>query len=581
MTPPLGRITRRLFVSLAVVLALLLVFTGRLIDVQMVQAQSLQSTAAEQLEATATITAQRGRILDRNGNVLAQTVLRYNVVVDQRNVGDYHDGDNIITVADVAAKLATITTQSQATIMTALTGTNAYSKVAEGLDVTAYEQVRALDVPWLLYETSSYRTYPSGAVAGNLLGYLGTDSTALAGIEYADNTCLTGSDGEETYVRSGSSSSVRLPGTTRITTAAVNGGDITLTIDKDVQWYAQQVAAQASKAVGAQWASIVVQDAKTGDLLAVADAPSVDPSNFLAVDAADRGARAFQAAFEPGSTFKAITAASALEEGVTTPTSQYSVPGSRITSIGTKISDAFSHGVMNLTTTGILRYSSNVGITEVGEKMSTDTRYSYLQKFGVGTKTSVDFPGESSGTLLPTSSWDVHSALTEMFGQGPVAASPVQITDVFQTIANGGQRISPRLVESCTSGDGTVTTIPRSTPVQAVSKSSANQTVDMLENVVNQGGAPIAAVDGYRVAGKTGTGQIAENGKYIDGAYTLSFVGMAPAEDPQYIVGVYAYKATGQTWNYSAGFANMMSYVLKKYDVPPSTTQAPVLPITW
>lgn len=581
MPARLGRVSTRLLAVLVIILLFLGVFAVRLVDVQVVQASALKSSAAEQLEATSTITAQRGRILDRNGNVLAETVLRYTVVVDQRNVVDYKTNGTTVTVAEVAQKIADITDQADSTVLAALTGNKSYSVIAKELDVDTYQKVHDLDVPWLIYKTSSYRTYPSGAVAGNLIGYLGDDDTALAGIEYADNTCLTGTDGQETYIRSGSSSNVRLPGTTQVTETAVDGGDVTLTIDRDVQWYAQQVAAQAAKKVNATWASIVVMDAKTGDLLAVADTPSVDPSNFLATKAADRGARAFQAAFEPGSTFKAITVASALNEGVTTPTSEYSVPGSRTTSIGTTFSDAFVHGTLKLTTTGILRYSSNVGITLVGEKLSKKTRYTYLSQFGIGSKTAVDFPGESSGTLTDYKAWDVHSALTEMFGQGPVAATPVQITSVYQTIANGGSRISPRLVESCTSSDGTVEENPRASAVQVVSKETASKTLSILENVVTQGGAPMASVSGYRVAGKTGTAQIAENGAYLTDKYTLSFVGTAPAENPKYVVGVYAYKADDKTWNFGASFSSVMSYVLKKFDVTPSTTKGKKIHITW
>lgn len=581
MTPRLGRVSTRTIAFLAVVALLVGVFIVRLVNVQVVQASSLQSSASEQLSSTETVTATRGRILDRNGNVLAETVLRYNVVVDQNNVSDYTDNGDTVTVADVANQLASITSQDEPTVLAALTGTSTYSTVAEGLDVTAYEQVRALDVPWLLYETNSYRTYPSGAVAGNLIGYLGTDSTPLAGIEYGDNTCLSGTDGEETYIRSGSNSNVRLPGTTTVVQSAVDGGDVTLTIDKDVQWYAQQAAAEAAAKVGAQWASIVVMNAKTGDLLAVADSPSVDSSDYLATAADDRGARSFQATFEPGSTFKSITASSAIQEGLTTPTTDYSVPGSRSTPAGGSISDAFTHGVMNLTTTGILRYSSNVGITLIGEQMSAETRYDYMQKYGIGEETAVNFPGEASGTLTDYTDWDGVSNLTEMFGQGPVAVTAVQMTDVYQALANGGSRISPRLVQSCTASDGTVTDNPSATPVQVVSQSTASQTVEMLENVVTQGGASIASVPGYRVAGKTGTAQIAENGTYIDGSYTLSFIGMAPADDPQYVVGVFAYKAGDLTWNFGASFSTVMSYVLKKYDVAPSSEASPVLPITW
>lgn len=583
MTARLGHVSRRLVAVLLVVVLVFLVFIARLVDVQVVEAASLKQTAAEQQKSTAVISATRGRILDRNGEVLAETVMRYKVVVDQRNVSPYEisagGGYEEVTPSDVATQIASITGQAQAAVLSALIGTSAYSVVSEDLDVTAYEAVRALDVPWLLYESTASRSYPSGAVAGNLIGYLGDDETPLAGVEYADDTCLSGTDGEESYYRSGSSSSVRIPGSTQVDSEAEDGGDVTLTIDRDIQWYSQQVAAQTVSSTGAAWVSIVVQDVSTGDLLAVADAPSVDSSDYLASDASDRGSRSFQSSFEPGSTFKTITAASAIQEGVTTPTTDYTIPATLTTSAGTTISDAFTHGTIDLTTTGILRYSSNIGITEVGGAMSEQTRYDYLQKFGVGQSTSVEFPGESSGTLTDYTQWDVHSALTEMFGQGPVVATPVQITDVYQAIANGGERISPRLVMSCTK-DGTTEENPTATPVQVVSSDTASQVVSMLENVVTQGGAPSAAVDGYRVAGKTGTAQIAENGTYIDGKYVMSFVGLAPAESPKYVVGVYAYMTSGTSWVVLPSFSSVMSYVLKKYDVEPSTTDGTVLPIT-
>jgi cell division protein FtsI (penicillin-binding protein 3) len=332
----------------------------------------------------------------------------------------------------------------------------------------------------------------------------------------------------------------------------------------------------------ADWASAIVIEAKTGRILAAAEAPSVDPNRPGAVAEQNRHTRIFQSAFEPGSILKAVAAATAIDDGKATPLTRVTAPDRLRMPWGQYINDSEIHAPEKLTLTGVLKVSSNTGLVQIGGKVDSATRYEYMKKFGMGSRSGVNFEGESSGQLSNYKTWDKMTDKVVMFGQG-VSLTPIQTAGIYQAIANKGVRLSPILVEGCRDKDGNTTRTAVDAPVRVISETSASQTMDMLEKVVEQG--PIgrtARIQGYRVGGKTGTAQIAE-GKGYGRLHAVSFVGIAPAEDPQFIVAVTAYKSrtVSNSLGATPGFVSVMKQVLKTYAIHPSTTKSKKLATNW
>lgn len=586
MQPKLGSRRRRLMLLMGGILAVSLVFLGRLIDIQVVQADALNAEAEGKRSVPITITAKRGSILDRNGNVLAETVQRYRLVVDQTLVTDASvtiDGSyEKETVDEIAQRIADISEIEKAKVLASLEGTSRYSIVAEELTVDQFDQLRALEISWVQFESVPHRTYPSGAVAGNVLGFVGSEENAQAGVELMEDSCLSGTDGEETYERS--ATGVRIPGTTVTEQQVEDGQNVTLTIDRDLQWYVQQKITDQQEILGSQWIAVTVLNAKTGDILAAAETPSVDPNDVSASKEQDRGSRIFQSTYEPGSPIKSITMAAALEAGTVTPDEQFQAPGSvEIEGTGHTIKDAWDHGVLNLTSTGILMKSSNTGIIQVGDTVDDSTRYKYLKAFGLGSATGIGFPAESAGILADSSTWDKLTHYTTMFGQG-IATTPIQMASVYQAIANDGVRIAPRLVASCTDSDGNVTENPQAEPTRVISSETSTKLRAMLEPLFTEYTGKTAQIAGYNIAGKTGTSQIAgTNGGYLSDQYVTSLFGMAPAEDPQYVVGITIFNpiADKTSANTMSLFHDVMSQVLITNNVAPSTSNLTQYPTTW
>jgi cell division protein FtsI (penicillin-binding protein 3) len=397
----------------------------------------------------------------------------------------------------------------------------------------------------------------------------------------SEDKCLAATNGSATYEKA--EDGTRLPGSLVTTEQPKNGGTLKLTIDRDLQWYVQQRMAQAAQSLGATWATAVVIRVKDGHLMAVADYPSVDPNN---VDDAPRdalGSRAFSTPYEPGSTMKGVTAASLLDAGVVTPTSQVTAPGRLYLSDGGFIKDSFSHDDINYTLAGALVDSSNIAVSLFSQALPAQKRHDYMTAFGLNSETEVGFNGESEGDVHPADEWDERTNLAVQFGQGMTATS-VQMASIYQTLGNGGVRMPVTLVEGCTMPDGTVTDLPSDTGKRVVSESAASQTLQMLEQVVTEGFASAdLQIPGYRVAAKSGTAQVADGqGGYGD-ATVISFAGVAPADDPQYAVVVTAGIPTSM---YSSGaiastFRDVMAQVLTTFRVPPSTEPAVSIPLRW
>jgi cell division protein FtsI (penicillin-binding protein 3) len=554
-----------------------------------VRAEELTQQAEQRRTIPVTTYGVRGSIVDADGDVLADSVERFDITASPKNAKldetwMVKDGEYVkVPTTEAIQAIADLTGADPNTIYQTLASDrdSDFAYLAKKVTLDVFTKVRDLRIPWVYSELHPARTYPSGAIAGNLVGFLGTDGP-LAGTELKQDGCLAATNGTSTY--ESSADGVRLPGSTVVQTAAKDGGTIHLTIDSDLQWYAQQVLAQQGTALGADWATAMVVDVKTGRIMAAADWPSVDPNNVDGSEVADMGARTFTAPFEPGSVMKVATFAALLNEGKISPTTKVTVPGIYTDGLpeGSWIKDSWAHGTINYTATGVLVNSSNIGTAILSKKLSLKKRHAYLEAFGFNSDTAVDFLGEESGSVLPVDQTDSITNLTQQFGQGMTATS-AQIAGLYQTIGNGGVRMPLTLIDGCEWPDGTWTQKPSTEGTRVVSESAADTTVQMMEMTAQEGLIKdIVKIPGYRVAAKTGTAEVAENGEYGD-QRIVSVAGLVPAGDPQYaIVVTFAKPDTMRTSAAAApAFTAIMKQVIKTFRITPQSKGAPSIPTTW
>lgn len=585
----------RRLIAMTLVIAGAIVFTIKLIDVQIVSASELNSDAYEKRGVPVTIPSVRGDIIDREGVVLATTDERFDVQLSPKNVrlngGKFWRASSTggvdtvqVTAEEAFAEIAAVTRQSPEEIEKIVDDAlkenpkSDFAYVIRAVDLSTLNALKALSIPWLTFSTNNQRTYPNGAVAGNLVGFSGSDGEPLAGIELSQNECLSGVNGEETFERG--ADGVKLPGSQVITQPVQNGGTVQLTIDRDLQFEAQQAINNEITKTGAEWGLITIMDAKTGELLAVAEDYSVDPNDVDASSPERREARSFTSPYEPGSSFKTLTAAALIDQGAATPLTQNLTPDSIAPEPDVAFSDYFRHGAIPFTLTGILVKSSNVGIAMVGSRLSEDTRHEYLQKFGIGQPTNSGMPAESSGVLHDVADWDRQTSYNTMFGQG-LSSTIIQTASAYQAIANDGVRIPPTLVKGCTAEDGTFTEHNAGEPVRVVSSETAAQTRHMLEAVTHQDWIiePLS-IPGYRLGGKTATAEQSNGQGGYRSDFVYSFAGMLPMDDPKYVIvasvafpkgGVGAVIAT-RTWNAAA------KATIRTFHLPPSSGSYDPLP---
>lgn len=586
---------RRTVVALLVVLIVLVAFIVRLVDIQVVNADEHETDARNlAMEAGSDVFGTRGNITDTNGATLATTTSVYDAKIDPKlaaqGIKRKNDAGETITITwpELAAEIAAVTGQEAAEvegIVTTAVAADPESRFAyldRGISTAQYRALADLKLPFVGFDANPHRTYPDGAVAGNVIGFVGSDEAPLEGMESLQNSCLQSSDGKIRYMRG--LDGVVIPGTEVQDPAPVDGGTLRLTIDRDLQWYMQQLIAEQSQNLGAESGSILVVEVATGKIRAAAEYPSVDLNDIQASDPADRGSRLFRDSYEPGSTFKPVTAATAIEAAGLTPLSTAWSPDRMEFPNGAVVNDSEHHEAQNLTLTGGLVTSSNVALSQFGSQVDPETRLEYLKKFGVGEGTALNWSGEPKGTYIPTDQWDNQTYYTTTFGQAFTVTAP-QVASVYQTIANGGVREPLSLVESCTAADGTVTEPELPDPVRVIQESTASQVSTMLENVFAQGTlAEDIAIPGYRMAGKTGTAQKVDpnTGAYKDNLYYTSLVGYAPADDPKYVV-LTAFdepKALRLSAANRPAFQKAMTQVLKHYRIMPSDSQTPLLPVT-
>jgi len=564
------------------VLVVLSLFGARLVQMQGLDAPTLAEQALGNRLVTTTLVADRGQITDTDGVVLASNVERRDITIDQTLAPEYEGsehGGGGTGVEGAAADIAAITGQDVTEVRFALTGDRRFSYVAKGVPPQTWRAVQRLGVPGVYGVRTSARTYPAGAVAGNLLGFTGADGAGQAGIEGSLDDVLAGTDGSRNFERGRDGQMI--PTGDMAEQPAVDGRNVRLTLDRDLQWFAQQAVTAQVQTSEADWGAVYVAEAETGNILALAESPSVDPNDPGASPAEDRGSRALSDVFEPGSTAKVVTAAAVLEEGLVTPTTEFEVPYRYTTANGQTFRDSHQHGLEKRTFAGVLAESSNTGTVQAGQLLTEQQRYDYLTRFGIGQPSGLEFPGETRGILAQPEDWDGRQRFAVLFGQG-VSTNVLQATNVFATIANDGVRMPPRLVDGVADENGVFQEAPAAQGTRVISPETAAAVRTMLESAVEDGTGTNAAIPGYRVAGKTGTAQAPAPGGYS--GYTGSFIGMAPADDPKLVVGVVIQRPTnGYYGGTVAGpvFKDVMSFALQDLGIPPTQTTPTPYPLTW
>lgn len=544
--------------------------------------------------------AVRGQILDINGNVMARSVQRYNLTADQTAVATFkrYNEDRTekieVTPSQLVYEMTDILKSvdpgiTDEFIKSKLDGTSKYSVIKTDVSPEIFHKIDDLGAPFIYGEAFSQRLYPNGSVGGSVVGKYnivdepdgnGTGGTVTrnfsVGIERVFEKELAGTPGERTYEIS--ADGVRIPVAKEEQRLAVDGKDVRLTINRDIQYFAQQVVRARAEELKAEWCTAIVMDVRDGSLLALADSSTMDPGAKTIEDATDMTPRAISQSVEPGSTEKMLTSSALIEQGLTTPTSVYDVPAT-LTIDGQTFKDAFEHPAQRRTFSGIITDSMNTGTVLVGQKLTKEERYNWLKKYGVGEFTGIELTGEQQGLISDWRDWDGRTQYTVLFGQG-VAQTPLQTALIFQALGNKGVRLKPRIVDAIIDADGTEHKRPVEAGVRMVSEETAASCRVLMENMVDQGHARTAKVTGYRVGGKTGTAETPSDKGGYDGN-TTSFIGLAPIEDPRFLVAVTMQRPEGSvaTNGTTEEFSKIMEKTLHTYNVPRSTGEPETIPI--
>ncbi|MYZ05783.1 cell division protein, partial [Streptomyces sp. SID2999] len=587
-------------VGLALALVLT-AFTVRLLQVQAVDASTYSAKAEQNRYVAHILTAERGGITDRNGVALAVSEDAYDITADPMMFNSEQ-----LKISDgpeqAAALLAPILGQDQEALVKKLRPANKqsrYARLASRQTPQVWKQIKDLKAAFVKKGTpnvlagvfadpSSQRVYPNKELAAGILGWVNNEGRGGGGIEQQLDKQLSGKDGKIRYAQSGGRE-VPTAGSTE--TPAVPGSDVELTIDRDIQWAAQNAISEQVKKSKADRGYVVVQDTATGQILAMANSPGFDPNDLSKADSAAMGNPALQDAYEPGSTAKVMSMAAVLEENAATPLTHVVVPN-RLHRGDRLFQDDVDHATWYLTLNGVLAKSSNIGtILATGQlgktqRAANDTLYSYLRQFGIGRYTGLGFPGETPGILAPSAKWSTSQQYTIPFGQG-FSINAMQAASVYSTIANGGVRVAPTLVRGTKGADGRFAPAPKPAKTRVVSEKTAKTVAQMLESVVDdeQGTGVKARIPGYRVAGKTGTANRVDpaTGRYH--GYTSSFAGFAPADKPR--VTVYCAIQNATSGSYFGGqicgpvYKQVMEFALKTLQVPPTGAKAAALPVSY
>lgn len=585
------------FQCMVIALVLSLVAAGCLVQLATVQLFGHDTAVAATQGRTLKVSvgAQRGRLLDTNGTVLAQSVERYNIIANPQAAVEFtpvacdpeepdmvcHEIDGqplkVTGAAAVARLLASVMSDVNEMELGA-TLSNAesqYAVIAKDVTPEVKRKIDALNLGGIVYgELTNERLYSGGTLLGPILGGVDAEGSGVAGLEQSQNDALTGTDGYEVYQRGNGGE--QIPGTLTDSKEAVNGSDVTLTIDSDVDWYVKKTLLEAKEKYSAKWAMAVVADVKTGEIIAMEDTDEYEAGSD---DAKLNASRVVSEIFEPGSVGKVYTLAGLLQEGQHKLTDQFTVPD-HYTLDGQNYKDSSDHGTQRWTLAGILQNSSNVGMIMASKDFTDEQRYEYLTKFGVGQETGLNLPGEYAGLLSSPSAWDLRTRNTVLFGQG-YAMNALQMTAATAAIGNGGVKPQLKLIKSVTDADGHTTETEAGDSTRVVDEDVAAQVLNAMESV-SEGYGEMVEVPGYRTAAKSGTAQVAgDNGQLT--SIISDWSGIIPADNPRFVITVVMKDAAGVYGGITAGpvFATIGKFLMQKYEIPTSSPRTDAIDVTW
>lgn len=583
----------------------------KLVQVQGFEAEALAAKAERQRRTEIDLPARRGSIVDRNGVQLAFSVdsraLAFRPAAERKNIATYNknikdgkakgkplnfDTETAAMAKGIAAKLRI----DEQELLGKLRKDTKFVYLADNVD-PAVARVIQDEFPTIISEYRAEREYPGKSTAANIIGVANwrkndpdveDDLHGLAGLESSRDNELAGRPGRQ-IAATEEGSDVVIPNTVQDVRPAVDGSDIELTIDSDLQYYLQQaVSAYVAKAE-ARSGSAVIMDAKTGEVYALANDKTFDPSQPDSWDSTLMGNPAVSNPYEPGSVNKIVTALCAIGQNITSPLDVHQVPGQIQVSDRT-IKDAWGHGTQPFTTTGIFAKSSNVGTLMLAQECGEDKFADLLTKLGLGKRTGIGLSGESAGQVPPRNQWSGSTFGNLPIGQG-LSMTVLQMASMYQTIANDGVRVPPRIVAARVAPDGRRIAEPRPKPVRVVDAKTAKTVRDMFRAVVQKapvpnGGTGVpAALPGYQIAGKTGTAQqLDDSHKYSDEFYSITFAGILPADAPRFVVGIVIDRPHyfgGPTEGKTAAplFHDIASYLAQKYNIPLSKEASPIVPL--
>jgi len=549
-----GSSNRRIVLLGAAFVVLLGAAFARAFWLQAIQGDAYAAMATRQHRETVVVPAGRGTVFDRNGKPLAIGEQATTVFANPQQVDRPRD----LTLAiarhldlDPAAVYPLLTDRSRGFVY-----------IARKVDSDAAETLEKLGFAGLGFYPEELRTYPQKRVASQVLGYAGLDNLGLEGLERSLNRVLAGKPGSQTIVKDPIGRALDVVSTKPETP----GRNVRLSIDHQIQANAEAILADTVARHGARAASAIVMDPHTGAVLAMATAPGFNANRFPTTRPDRRRNRAVTDTYEPGSTFKLVTIAAALEENVVSPGSSFTLPPT-IQVADRVIREAHTRGTEHMTVRGIVKHSSNIGTITIAQRLGQGRLAHWIDRFGFGRATGIDFPGESPGFALPPDQWSGSTIGTVPIGHG-IAVTPIQMARAYSAIANGGVLVKPRLVEKV---DGRA--VARTRGRRVVSREVSVQMLAMLRGVVVEGTGTQAAIPGYTVAGKTGTAaKIDSSGRYSHTDYVASFVGLVPATKPRLVIMVMVDEPSGSIYGGDVAapmFREIARFNLQHLEVPP------------
>jgi len=546
----------RVIFYFAVIFILFIILALRLLWIQVINSAEYEHKALDQRIREFMVNSERGIIYDNSGRKLAVSLAAKTVVALP---------DNIIDPKNTAAELAKLLNIDYQTIYRRITSDLAAVYLQRKIDESLHKKIKEKNISGIIFTEENKRYYPEGELASHIIGFTGVDNQGLNGLELSYNKYLIGKEGKIAVERDASGRTI--PDGVKESVPGRDGYDVYLTIDEVIQYLAEKELRNAQNDFNFSGGSVVVMDSQNGDILAMANTPSYDPNNFSSYSEKSWRNRAINDVFEPGSTFKIITAAAAMEEGVITENDVLTDPG-HIYVEGEEINCWSNVGHREQTFAEVVKNSCNPGFVEVGLKMDKATFYSYIRAFGFGSKTGIRLPAEAPGLMPKYDRIGPVEQATFSFGHG-LSVTAVQITSAISAVANEGKLMRPRLVKKVDTGPGRENIINEPTAVrQVVSKKTADKVKELLKQVVASGTGTKAAVKGYQIGGKTGTAK-----HYNEDLYDSSFIGIVPTDNTELVIFVVLFDISGNTYYGSQTaapvFKNLTENILNYLNVKP------------